>query len=843
MSNLPSIPGARKKGVVLLSSEDDFKKLDDYLINDTVCIEGPGQAALKLAKLIQEKHKVGIKLINSLDAISEELPADIELINSPIQEIVGEGRAEAVKFKDGKAVGVCLVLFIDKGQDMTKVLVELGTKGTEAILDLTRQSLDSQISRKGQSAKIEFAGTNYYLPLINALLNIEVKNLGDCLTAFGQAQGLANNQPTPSGLVINSLGGLLNKGVAALICEEILAALAVSNQEHPKEGLGFIPDNILRSLGLQLVDGRISGIAVILGPAKDEQAAAGLIRDFQSKSIVSLLTGNVNGKTFRQQLASQGVELGLENYIVALGDDYLSAIYAVNFAVRAPLIYGGNKPGQWDGIADYIRNRVPAFILLLSYIDEVLVATGLGGLAFGLPIITDLEVPQLAKIDTTLFEALVTEKDYQKLPSKCILTRGIKVKMAEVAIPLPYAAAFEGERVRKEQLAVEFGGKVSRAIEFLEAKDEASVDDGKVELIGPDIDQLPAGSKALPLAIMVDVFGRKMQKDFEPILERQIHRFTNYAMGLMHMGQRDMVWIRISNDAYSKGFRLAHLGIILHAMLHQEYSAIVNKVQVKLYTNQEDVRRLSAQVQKIYSQRDERLAGMTDESVDTFYSCLLCQSFAPNHVCVVTPERLGLCGAYSWLDAKASFEIIPSGPNQSILKGNLLDERLGQWDNINEFVRQKSNHTIDTVSMYSLMDGPQSSCGCFECIVAIIPEANGVMIVHRDYPGMTPSGMSFTTLAGSVGGGVQTPGFLGVGKLYILSKKFISAEGGLKRVVWMPKELKEILGDKLRRAAEETGQADLLDKIADESIATNSEELLAFLKQVNHPALTMEAII
>jgi acetyl-CoA synthase len=342
---------------------------------------------------------------------------------------------------------------------------------------------------------------------------------------------------------------------------------------------------------------------------------------------------------------------------------------------------------------------------------------------------------------------------------------------------------------------------------------------------------------------VVEVFGRKMQKDFEPILERQIHRFTNYAMGLMHMGQRDMVWIRISKDAFAKGFRLKHVGVILHAMLHQEYSAIVDKVQVKLYTNQEDVERLSAQVQEIYNQRDERLAGMTDESVDTFYSCLLCQSFAPNHVCVVTPERLGLCGAYSWLDAKASFEITPTGPNQPILKGNLLDARLGQWDNISKFVQQKSNNTVDTISMYSLMDGPQTSCGCFECIVAIIPEANGVMIVHRDFSGMTPSGMSFTTLAGSVGGGVQTPGFLGIGKLYILSKKFILAEGGLKRVVWMPKELKEILGERLKKVAQEIGEPDLLDKIADETIALSSEELIAYLTKVNHPSLGMDPII
>ena len=851
--NLPPIPGARKKGVLLLSVEDDFKKLDDQLINDTVCIDGSIEVAIKLAKLIHDKYKVTIKLV-SANNLNEELPVYLEVINSPIQEIVGEGRVEAVKFKDGKVVGVCLVLFIDKAmvvkseepkaaEEMTNVIAELGTKGTESILNLTRQSLDNAISQKGQSQSIEFPQTNYYLPLINALLNIEVKNLGDCLVAFQQAQDLAHNQAASTGLIINSLGGLLNKGVATLICEEILAALAVLNQEHPKEGLGFIPDNILRSLGLQLVDGRISGIAVILGPAPDEQLAVDLIRNFQSKGIVSLLAGNINGNTFRQQLQGQGIQLGLENYIVPLGDDYLSAIYAVNFAVRAPLIYGGNKPGQWEGVMDYIRNRVPAFVLLLAHVDEVLVATGLGALAFGLPIITDLKVPQLGKIDTTLFEALITEGDYQKLPSKCILTRGIKVKVAEVAIPVPYAAAFEGERVRKEQLAVEFGGKAIKAIEFLSTKDDADVDDGKVELIGPDIDQLPVGTRSLPLAIVVDVFGRKMQKDFEPILERQIHRFINYAMGLMHMGQRDMLWIRISKDAYEKGFRLKHLGVILHAMLHQEYSAIVDKVQIKLYTNQADLEKLSIGAQAIYNERDERLAGMTDESVDTFYSCLLCQSFAPNHVCVITPQRLGLCGAYSWLDAKASFEITPTGPNQPIPKGNLLDARLGQWDNINNFVQQKSNHTIETVSMYSLMAGPQSSCGCFECILAIIPEANGVMIVHRDYPGMTPSGMSFTTLAGSVGGGVQTPGFLGVGKLYILSKKFISAEGGLKRVVWMPKELKEILGERLKEACAQTGYPDLWDKIADESRGTSSEELLAFLTGVNHPALTMEPII
>lgn len=727
---------------------------------------------------------------------------------------------------------------------MSEVLVQLGTKGSEIIFDATKAAIDKAIKDKGVSGLIEFGQTNYFFPLINALLKTEVKTFGDCAQVLKEIDGLRNNKTVSSGLNLPALGGILNKGISTLLCEEILAAISCANKEHPNaECAGFLSDTLLRSLGIQLVDGRIAGIAVILGPAKDEDAAVKLIRDFQSRSIVSLLVGNVKGNTLKKQLENKNVALGLDNYVVPLGDDYLSAIYAANWAVRAPLMYGGFKAGQWKEILEYTQKKVPAFIVLLSHVDEVIVATGLGVLALGFPIITDLEVPQLGKIDTTLYEALVTEKDYNKLAAKCIETRGLKVKITSIPIPVPYAAAFEGERVRKEQLAVEFGGKASSAIEFLTTKDGKDVEDGKVEIIGTEIDKLPAGKKSLPLAIVVEVSGRKMQKDFEPILERQIHRFVNYAMGLMHMGQREMIWVRINNEAFSKGFRLKHIGVILHAMFHQEYNAIVDKVQIKIYTNSLDVDRITLEAKKVFSERDERLAGMTDESVDTYYSCLLCQSFAPNHVCMITPERLGLCGAYSWLDGKASYEIMPTGPNQPVIKGEVIDQRLGQWKNINDFLKEKSNKTIDTVSMYSLMDAPQSSCGCFECIVAIIPEANGVMVVNRDYAGMTPSGMTFTTLAGSVGGGVQTPGFLGVGKLYLASKKFISAEGGLKRLVWMPKELKELLREKLEKRAKGIGVPDLLEKIADETQGTTSEQLLEFLQKVNHPALEMEAMI
>jgi acetyl-CoA synthase len=726
---------------------------------------------------------------------------------------------------------------------MSKVVAESVIRGAQTIFKEASDFLDRSIKEKGHNQRIGFPETAFYLPIANALLGAKVETLKDVLPILEHAKSLLPKVPSDK-VWLPYLGDALNAGMSTLFCEEIIVALRyLYAQEPQKDCNGFFTDTIMRSLGIQLVDGRMPGFAAILGAAPDNKTAVEIVRQFQERNILVFVGSSVNGRSIIDQLLEEDVQMGWDNYIVPYGRDTISAIYPLNWAIRSALTFGGIKAAQAQKCLLYTKERVFAFGLVLGKLDDIKYATGAGAINMGFPIVADTDIPEIKPSGITVYEALVKELDYKKIVPRCIEVRGVKVKVTNIDIPVPYAAAFEGERVRKEQLYVEFGGKASESLEYLVTRSSEEVQDGKIELIGPDIDQLEKDKKSLALAIIVEVAGRKMQKDFEPILERQIHRFINYAMGIMHIGQRDMNWIRISNDTFNKGFRLRHFGVILHAMLHQEYSAIVDKIQVKIYTKSEDVEKLLSEAKRTFDERDERISGMTDESVDTFYSCLLCQSFAPNHVCIITPERLGLCGAYSWLDAKASYEITPTGPNQPILKGNILEQRLGQWKNVNDFVQAKSNKTIEKVSMYSLMDSPQSSCGCFECILAIIPEANGVMIVHRDYNGMTPCGMNFTTLAGSVGGGVQTPGFLGVGKLYLASKKFIAAEGGLKRLVWMPKELKDILGDKLKKRCQELRCPDLLGKIADENQATTSEELLTYLQKVNHPALSMEPLI
>jgi acetyl-CoA synthase len=246
---------------------------------------------------------------------------------------------------------------------------------------------------------------------------------------------------------------------------------------------------------------------------------------------------------------------------------------------------------------------------------------------------------------------------------------------------------------------------------------------------------------------------------------------------------------------------------------------------------------------QVYQMRDDRIADMTDESVDTFYSCSLCQSFAPNHVCIITPERSGLCGAYNWLDGKAAHQISPTGPNQPVKKDREIDPVMGQWQGINDFVYINSHKTLEIFNAYSMIDFPMTSCGCFECISCVLPSTNGIMTVYRDYTGMTPVGMKFSTLAGTVGGGVQTPGFVGHSKHYIGSKKFISADGGFKRIVWMDSNLKKEMRPTLEALGEKEGIEGFYDMIADETVSVTEEEVLEYISKKNHPVLAMASML
>jgi acetyl-CoA synthase len=727
---------------------------------------------------------------------------------------------------------------------VSKIIASAAIRGAHAFFAKAEADLARVKESIGAEHAVEFPNTGYFLPVIYGLTGEKVEKLSDMDRVLTIARDLLPEIPSEK-LYLPYLGSTLDAGISTLLTEELIEALRyvdpAAKPPVPDLWLGAADDVIMRARGVEFVDGSAPGFAAVVGAAPDTETAVRLAREMQEKMLYVFMAGSTGGTSFAQQLEEAGVQLGWDTRLVPFGEDVSSQIYSLGFATRAAMAFGGVQPGDYERILQYNKNRIFAFVLALGEVTDEWYATAAGAISYGFPTIATSDIPQILPTGVCTYEHVVSNINCDELVQKAIEVRGLKIKVVDLPIPVSYGPAFEGERVRKEDTFTEAGGQRTAAFEFVRTLDAAQITDGKVEVVGPEIDELEPGSR-IPLGIVVDVAGRKMQTDFESVIERQFHHLVNFAEGVLHMGQRDLIWIRISNSAKDKGFKFRHLGDILYAKLLDEFDAIVDKIQVTIYTDEAKVLEMREIARASYDQRDERMAGLTDETVDVFYSCSLCQSFAPSHVCVVTPERLGLCGAYNWLDAKASNELNPTGPNQPIAKGVCLSEKTGEWDGVNAFIAEKSGGAVERMTCYSLMDNPMTSCGCFMAIIALLPMCNGVMIVNREHAGMTPSGMKFSTLAGMVGGGVQAPGFMGIGRGYIASKKFMAAEGGLARVVWMPKELKEAMRASLEPRLAEMGDPDFLDKIADESVGETEDAVLEFISANGHPALTMDSI-
>ncbi|MDH4217691.1 MAG: acetyl-CoA decarbonylase/synthase complex subunit alpha/beta [Candidatus Aminicenantes bacterium] len=730
---------------------------------------------------------------------------------------------------------------------MSKIIATRAIRGAHKLVVRAEKELSRAIDEKGPETRVEFPNTGYFLPISHGILGLNIETLGGLEGLLEEAKKLLPPVPDEK-LWVPYLGHTLDAGMATLFADEIIESIRYTEnplpylpEPNPDEEhlwIGAANDVIMRERGIEFVDGTAPGFAACVGYCPTNEIAVKIARELQEKNLYVFMSASTDGKSMAQQLREEGIQMGWETRLVPFGDDVTATVHSLGFATRVALSFGGAQPGDFQRVLRYNKNRVFAFVLALGPVDDEKHAQAAGAINYGFPTIADTDIDQILPTGICTYEHVVSPVPHDKIVSKAIEVRGLKITITKVPIPVPYGPAFQGERIRKEDMYVELAGQEQPGFEFLTTREMDEVEDGKIELVGPEIEEVDEGGQ-IPLGIWVEVAGREMQTDFEPILERYIHDFINCANGVFHMGQRDINWVRISKEAKQKGFRFEHFGTILHAKLHGEFGKIVDKVQIRIYTREKEVLGLIGIAREVYKQRDARLADMTDEAVETFYSCTLCQSFAPNHVCIITPERSGLCGAYNWLDGKAAFQINPTGPNQPVKKGRVIDKEKGQWQDINDFVYNNSHKTLEIFNAYSIIEYPMTSCGCFECISGVLPSTNGIMIVYRDYTGMTPSGMKFSTLAGSVGGGMQTPGFIGHSKHYIGSKKFISAEGGVKRIVWMNKALKEELAPILDEIGKREGIEDFIDRIADETIAITEEDVWEYITRKNHPALSM----
>ena len=447
---------------------------------------------------------------------------------------------------------------------MSKIIASAAIRGAHKIAKQAEDILSRAIKEKGKDYKVKFPNTGYYIPIIYSMTGRAVEKLADFEDVMKEINGLLPPL-VDDNLWIPYLGPALDAGMATLFAEEIIEACKYLIGPNPVDGiwLGAADDVILRERGIQFVDGTAPGFAAVAGAAPDVETAVNIARKLQERCLYVFMSAHHNGTTFAEQLASGGVQLGWETRLVPFGREITSAIYSLGFASRAALSFGGVQAGDFRRNLLYNKNRIFAFVLALGKVTDEWYATAAGAINYGFPTIADSDIPEILPTGVCTYEHVVSNIPHSEIVEKAIEVRGLKIKVAEIDIPVAHSPAFEGERIRKEEMYCEFGGQRTAAFEWLRMREIGEVEDGKVEVKGPDVDSVEEGGM-LPLGIVVEVAGRKMQTDFEPVLERQIHTFMNEAQGLWHMGQRDINWVRISKDTAKAGFKLEHIGKLLH---------------------------------------------------------------------------------------------------------------------------------------------------------------------------------------------------------------------------------------------------------------------------------------
>ncbi len=700
-------------------------------------------------------------------------------------------------------------------------------RGSEEMYSLAEKAVDRTIEKLGAEAPVAFGSTAYYLPCIYAYTGRKVKKLGELKAALEPIRDMMTRN--------HRTNDVFTSGIATAMAGEAIEACKYAENPIPygEKYHGRMTDAEVRELGVPLVTRDIPGFVVIIDPAPTDEQALALIKGYQSRGIFVFLL-----KGASDQAERCGIKMGFPVRIVPVGPDIWCVAHIISLVVRAAMIFGNIQPNDYDAMNKSTFERIFAVVNAFAPVKDITVACGGGAIAMGFPVITN-DTEDMWKVP----KSLIIQENVDDFIDTSLEARDIKIKVSNIDIPISCSSAFEGEIIRKNDMQIEADGSRKDCLELVRSRELHEVEAHKIELIGSDFDAFPPGSK-ICMAMIVEVAGKDMQPDFEPVFERKIHNFVNCLEGIMHTGQRDLIRIRVGKAAFEAGFRARHFGELLYAKMKNEYASVVDKCQVTIVTVPERVAALRKEANVIYDKRDARIRSLTDESVDCFYSCILCQSFSPAHVCIVTPERLGLCGAGSWLDAKSTRELDPNGPCQVVTKARVIDENVGSWEDVNEAVNQFSHGALDKVTLYSIIEDPMTSCGCFECICGIEPTSNGVVIVNREYAGTPPLGMTFAELASMTGGGVQTPGFMGHGRHFIPSKKFMKAEGGVARIVWMPKGLKDYVGERLNKTAEELYGIDgFVDRIADETVAEEPDALMAYLAEKSHPVLDMDPIM
>jgi hypothetical protein len=471
----------------------------------------------------------------------------------------------------------------------------------------------------------------------------------------------------------------------------------------------------------------------------------------------------------------------------ASGPDRWAGIHALlNMVVRHAFVYGKIAPGDSHALGHFVEEFSPALLVCRGEMDDLDLTLSLAAMKLGVPAVVPTDYP-------FVLGRQIRADALDKVVDALVAFPNIHRLLDLPGVP-PWPEYASVEHAREKFAPAATWGDTPDSFYLLRK--------GPV----PETEVTVTGQPGGPMGVLLTAEAEPLDALDRAYIEQSAIEGVSMVPGALARLAEGHLIVDLAADAALTPERLGEMLIVA---LRREFAKI-ERLRVEIIFDPVRLAEIAPGVRREQAARRQEIAAATEESVAEFMTCVGCSPFAPDHVCVLTPQRPPQCGrAYAMIKAGALYSYddmsnihhraLHAGINSFgvCAKGRAIDPLAGEWSGVNEAVSRLSGGRTTRVQLHSLRQVPHTGCGCFRLIMfeTGVPRP-GVGIMARGYKGHAPDGRTWQDLHYALAG-KQTPGLAGGAPGYLFSERFLAAHGGWASVVWVSPAVATWMGDAL----------------------------------------------
>ncbi|MBR5995588.1 MAG: hypothetical protein IK026_03305 [Eubacteriaceae bacterium] len=697
------------------------------------------------------------------------------------------------------------------------LLTRLVYGGTEACIHNAQNAIVSAIEEYGARSELPFRKTAYSLPIIYALTGIKCHTLEDLLNVL---EDIKKNLPANEADITDDTKDGLEYGLTALMANEITAYCC--GLADPATTQGFIPDYQLRKIGFDFCSLKMYGVYIISGVISDEQGVNRIAEQYLRQGAGVFVPSAIKAK----YSPGHGSE-----WVLPCGENKETAFYAVSALVRMAMMFGSVAPGDKASVIRYIDEKAYCCANVFGELNSEDIAVCAGLITLGIPVLANAPLGECV-----LPGSFESESEFYSFAERSVKINGLpEYKRSD--IPVGTNDAFRFADIADKETVYAAGTDIGRTWAMALTRLPDRITDRMVETVGSE--RFISGKIDEHLFIMAEICGEKLNDIAEAVIERKIPEWIDSAEGVSCRIVNGKMVLKVSNTALRNGFTPYILGRIVYDGIKAEFGGIVDKAQISVISDEEKVGKLIDRVGRPkLLQTDDKTGSIRDDNCDRFYICAKCSARCPGRYCVITPSRQGECGRIDYITAMTSYRSSEKSGFQEV-SAEFTDKDRGICPDVNRALKDAAGTQREAALYDSVMPGtPQIPFA--ECYAITSPDRQGIIIAYKDYDGTVPGNIaSYDEAAHTADRGETAEGIEGVSADFLVSGKFMNASGGVKRIIWMPKSLKDRLGVRLDKISDD---GNFSYRVSDETRSTDFERIAVLAGYQNHPAYLMEKL-